>query len=125
MATTLTIIDTTLDSLAITSTLGSTVATSSTVSVPYMGGSYRYMLVFHNVSASDGVTVGMVAGVNPPALKVGQGIPTPVLLTVGAWIAVPLSASKYMQADGTILATIDATFNSAIRVTALRMPRGA
>lgn len=100
-------------------------ATNSHVITPGSADPRELLLVIYHTTASAKIAT-VKAGANPPAVRNGagdlaksmaDGSSTPTIAFI------PLSSSRFMQADGTIQVDIAASMTG--RIAVFRMPRNA
>lgn len=65
----------------------------------------------------------ITAGDNPPADAAGQGALTKSMAQNEVWWVGPLTSSRFLQSDGTVVVTVAASFAGTIE--AFRVPRNA
>ncbi len=99
-------------------------ATNSHVITPPAGCDPRELVLFVSNTTSSSKAATVKAGVNPPATHKSAGDLT-VTLADGSTTAtnafVPLTGSRFMQADGTI--NVDIAAGMTGRIACLRIPR--
>lgn len=80
----------------------------------------RTVLRIKQTDASARVAT-ITAGDNPPADAAGQGTITKSMAQNEVWWVGPLSSSRFLQNDGTVIVTVAASFAGTIE--AFRLPR--